>query len=295
LNISVAQTIEHLKAALTKFFGAGEGSLDKDVDHSEVVQYLHNYKILDQGGIEKNLVDNVTIKLTAIKDFDFTGIDKIVDNIPVPVLKPELPPKNHFVIGKVSFKDSANNDIASPNVAMVRLNPQPEPSSYTKLQSGTTYSTQITVNGTDYVISFDGADAETFVELETKLQAEINAVVSGVSVKVHKNVFLYSNDTITIDESAFTNKLFASLDGYKDIVTKSAQTEMVDTQIDADEAFVGIGVLNYKTGKLILVNGTWLPDNVVVRYLQDDRMNFKVSPTQVLDIDLNRSTFTDVG
>jgi len=69
LNISVAQTIEHLKAALTK-------------------------------------------KLTAIKDFDFTGIDKIVDNIPVPVLKPELPPKNHFVIGKVSFKDSANNDIA---------------------------------------------------------------------------------------------------------------------------------------------------------------------------------------
>jgi len=78
--------------------------------------------------------------------------------------------------------------------------------------------------------------------LETKLQAEINAVVSGVTVKVHKNVFLYSNDTITIDESAFTNKLFASLDGYKDIVTKSAQTEMVDTQIDADEAFVGIGL-----------------------------------------------------
>ena len=299
LNISTNQTIEYIKTALHELFAAKEGALGKDIDHSEIVQHLHNYEVADQGGIMKRLVDNVTVKARAIKEYDFSSLTSIIDNIPVYVLKMENPPIDHIYKTSVHFKEIGTEaEIASPETCIVRFNPVIKlNTNNTGLDSTTTYQTVLDINGTQHTLSINGANAQSFSDLESELQTAIDAVATGIKVKVNRHIFVYgdgSQTSITFNESSVTNKLFASCDGYNDIVNTGARTEMKDVGIDSDTAFVGVGMLNYKTGELLLINDTWLPDNVYVSYLQDERMNFKAGPTQVLDFDENMSTFTNV-
>lgn len=299
LNISTNQTIDYIKAALRELFTAKEDSLGSDRDHSEIVQHLHNYKVQDQGGLEKNLVLNVTVDVNAIKEFDFSGTTEIVDSIPINVLKVESPPENHFKAGSILFQeDGTNAAISSPETCVVRFAPEvTDNTKATGLQSGTVYNTKFVINGTDYTISFDGNDALTFADLEQKIQTELNAVTTGITVKMFRHLFVYGDNTqnsIAIDESGLTNQLFSSCTGYKDTHNTGSRPTMTDVAIDANSAFVGVGVFDYITGGLVLVKGTWLPDNVFVQYQQDDRMNFKVSQTQILDFDEDRSTFVSV-
>lgn len=70
LSMPSTQVIDNTILALEEFFSLGNTSIGKSCYHSNVVDMLQNYQVIDQTGLLKDMTKNVTVKIKAIKVLD---------------------------------------------------------------------------------------------------------------------------------------------------------------------------------------------------------------------------------
>lgn len=128
LSMAESQLIDLVKQALTTFFTIKEGSLGRSIRHSEIVQFLHNFKAIDQTGVLKNIAQSVTVEIRAIKEIRYNGSGNIVTTIPIPVLKQPGIPQNFLLPTSLGLFDTSGVSIGGivdiPNAPILpRLTP----------------------------------------------------------------------------------------------------------------------------------------------------------------------------